>query len=61
MALAVILTAFRLRGSIDLDEPLDERLIATSQSASSLGTLRSRNQSGDGDSPWGNQPGGEGA
>lgn len=53
VALAVILTAFRLRGSIDLDEPLgasqdgplDERLIASSQSPSSLGTLRTRNQS----------------
>ncbi|WP_404380827.1 NADH-quinone oxidoreductase subunit NuoK [Knoellia locipacati] len=45
VALAVILTAFRLRGSIDLDEPLDERLIARSASSSSLGTGRTGNQS----------------
>jgi NADH-quinone oxidoreductase subunit K len=38
VALAVILTAFRLRGSIDLDEPLDERLIASSSGPAAAGT-----------------------
>ncbi|GAA4119646.1 hypothetical protein GCM10022415_19960 [Knoellia locipacati] len=55
VALAVILTAFRLRGSIDLDEPLDERLIAPPRGPRSAPASRWGNQSGVGAS------GGEGA
>ncbi|MDT0214202.1 NADH-quinone oxidoreductase subunit NuoK [Rothia sp. ARF10] len=61
VALAVILTAFRLRGSIDLDEPLSgrtpSRLLASSSGPTAAGTGNQSNRA----AGTGNQSGGEGA